>query len=391
MQIIKYDIRTAITAFTFLAFATAIPSALSAQGIETKAREAIVLDPRTNTVILNKDGNVSMPPASMSKMMTIYMLFESIKDGRVSLEDKFRVSENAWRTGGAKSGSSTMFLPPNSEVRVEDLIRGIIVQSGNDACIVVAENLAGSEEAFARRMTDKASEIGMTNSTFANSTGWPHPDHRTTAHDLAILAERTINDFPEFFHYYSEREFTFNDIRQSNRNPLLYGYAGADGMKTGHTSEAGYGLTGTAKQGERRLIVVVNGLESNKDRSSESARLLDWGFREFGNYALFKAGDTVEIAPVWLGTVPTVELKVGRELHLTMTKKARRKMKVTVRYASPIPAPIAAGQQVGTLSIEAPGFETIETPLTAGAEVGQLGMFGRLGAALEFLLWGESG
>ncbi len=342
-------------------------------------------------VILNKDGNVSMPPASMSKMMTIYMLFESIKDGRVSLEDKFRVSENAWRTGGAKSGSSTMFLPPNSEVRVEDLIRGIIVQSGNDACIVVAENLAGSEEAFARRMTDKASEIGMTNSTFANSTGWPHPDHRTTAHDLAILAERTINDFPEFFHYYSEREFTFNDIRQSNRNPLLYGYAGADGMKTGHTSEAGYGLTGTAKQGERRLIVVVNGLESNKDRSSESARLLDWGFREFGNYALFKAGDTVEIAPVWLGTVPTVELKVGRELHLTMTKKARRKMKVTVRYASPIPAPIAAGQQVGTLSIEAPGFETIKTPLTAGAEVGQLGMFGRLGAALEFLLWGESG
>lgn len=391
MQILKYDIRTAITAFTFLAFATAIPSALSAQGIETKAREAIVLDPRTNTVILNKDGNVSMPPASMSKMMTIYMLFESINDGRVSLEDKFRVSENAWRTGGAKSGSSTMFLPPNSEVRVEDLIRGIIVQSGNDACIVVAENLAGSEEAFARRMTDKASEIGMTNSTFANSTGWPHPDHRTTAHDLAILAERTINDFPEFFHYYSEREFTFNDIRQANRNPLLYGYAGADGMKTGHTSEAGYGLTGTAKQGERRLIVVVNGLESNKDRSSESARLLDWGFREFGNYALFKAGDTVEIAPVWLGTVPTVELKVGRELHLTMTKKARRNMKVTVRYTSPIPAPIAAGQQVGTLSIEAPGFETIETPLTAGAEVGQLGMFGRLGAALEFLLWGESG
>lgn len=391
MQILNYNSRMAIAAFALLAATTAIPAEVSAMGIETKAREAIVLDPRTNTVILNKDGNVSMPPASMSKMMTVYMLFESIKDGRVSLEDKFRVSENAWRVGGAKSGSSTMFLPPNSEVRVEDLIRGIIVQSGNDACIVVAENLAGSEDAFARRMTDKAHEIGMMNSTFANSTGWPHPDHRTTAHDLAILAERTINDFPEFFHYYSEREFTYNDIRQSNRNPLMYGYAGADGMKTGHTSEAGYGLTGTAKQGERRLIVVVNGLESNKDRASESAKLLDWGFREFGNYDLFKAGETVEIAPVWLGTTPTVELKIGRDVHLTMTKKARRKMKVTVRYASPIPAPIMAGQQVGTLSIEAPDFETIEAPLTAGSDIGQLGMFGRLGAALEFLLWGESG
>lgn len=362
-----------------------------AQTIETQAREAIVLDPQTNTVLLNKDGMASMPPASMSKMMTIYMLFESLKDGRVSLDDKFRVSENAWRKGGAKSGSSTMFLPPNSEVRVEDLIRGIIVQSGGDACIAVAENLAGSEEAFARRMTDKARQIGMENTTFVNSTGWPDPNHRTTAYDLAILAERTIIDFPEYFHYYAEREFTYNDIRQANRNPLLYGYAGADGMKTGHTTEAGYGLTGTAKQGDRRLIVVVNGLESNRDRSTESARLLDWGFREFDNYALFRAGDTVEIAPVWLGTMPTVEMKIGRDLHLTMTRKARKNMKVTVSYQSPLPAPIAAGQNVGTLSVEAPGFETITTPLTASQDIGQLGMFGRLGAALEFLLWGESG
>ena len=373
------------------AFIIAEPGAVRAQSIETKAREAIVLDPQTNTVLLNKNGMTSMPPASMSKMMTIYLLFESLKDGRVSLDDKFRVSENAWRKGGAKSGSSTMFLPPNSEVRVEDLIRGIIVQSGGDACIVVAENLAGSEDAFARRMTDKAREIGMENSTFANATGWPDPNHRTTAYDLAILAERTINDFPEFFHYYAEREFTYNDIRQANRNPLLYGYAGADGMKTGHTSEAGYGLTGTAKQGDRRLITVVNGLGSNRERATESAKLLDWGFREFGNYALFKANDTVEIAPVWLGTVPTVEMKIARDIHITMSKTARRKMKVTVHYQSPIPAPIAAGQTIGTLTVEAPGFETIKAPLTAAADVGQLGMIGRLGAALEFLLWGESG
>ncbi|WNJ98629.1 D-alanyl-D-alanine carboxypeptidase family protein [Thalassospiraceae bacterium LMO-JJ14] len=394
MQILKYNTRKAIAALALFAAAatvTAIPGDLLAESIETKAREAIVLDPQTDTVLLNKNADVSMPPASMSKMMTVYMLFESIKDGRVSLEDKFRVSENAWRTGGAKSGSSTMFLPPNSEVKVEDLIRGIIVQSGNDACIVVAENLAGSEEAFARRMTDKAHEIGMMNSNFANATGWPNPEHRTTAHDLAILAKRTINDFPEFFHYYSEREFTYNEIRQSNRNPLLYGYAGADGMKTGHTSVAGYGLTGTAKQGERRLITVVNGLESNRDRATETARLLDWGFREFGNYALFRAGDTVEIAPLWLGTLPSVEMKIDRDIHITMTKKARRAMKVTVRYSSPIPAPIAAGQKIGTLTVEAPDFETIEAPLLAGQDVGQLGMFGRLGAALEFLLWGESG
>ena len=182
------------------------------------------------------------------------------------LDDKFRVSENAWRKGGAASGSSTMFLPPKSEVRVEDLIRGIIVQSGNDACIVVAESLAGSEEAFARRMTDKAQELGMTGSNFMNATGWPHSEHRTTARDLATLSTRIIQDFPELFSFYSERVFTYNGIRQSNRNPLIYGYAGADGMKTGHTSEAGYGLTGTAKQGDRRLIVVVNGLKSSKDR-----------------------------------------------------------------------------------------------------------------------------
>jgi len=388
---LKHILKLTLTSLSVLTLTTFVLSAAFAEAIDTKAREAILIDPSTGTVILNKNADEQMPPASMSKLMTAYLLFESIKDGRVSLDDKFRVSENAWRKGGAASGSSTMFLPPKSEVRVEDLIRGIIVQSGNDACIVVAESLAGSEEAFARRMTDKAQELGMTGSNFMNSTGWPHPEHRTTARDLATLSERIIQDFPELFSYYSEREFTYNGIRQSNRNPLIYGYAGADGMKTGHTSEAGYGLTGTAKQGDRRLIVVVNGLKSSKDRASESARILDWGFREFDNYALFKAGDTVEIAPVWLGTKPTVELKIDRDVHLTMSRKSRRAMKVTVRYQSPIAAPITAGQSVGTLTIEAPGFETIETPLLAASDSQQLGMIGRLGAALEFLLWGQQG
>ncbi len=384
-------LKSTLTSLSVLALSSFVVVVATAEVIDTKAREAILIDPSTGTVILNKNADEQMPPASMSKLMTAYLLFESINDGRVSLDDKFRVSENAWRKGGAASGSSTMFLPPKSEVRVEDLIRGIIVQSGNDACIVVAESLAGSEEAFARRMTDKAQELGMTGSNFMNATGWPHPEHRTTARDLATLSTRIIQDFPELFSFYSERVFTYNGIRQSNRNPLIYGYAGADGMKTGHTSEAGYGLTGTAKQGDRRLIVVVNGLKSSKDRASESARILDWGFREFNNYSLFKAGDTVEIAPVWLGTKPTVALKIDRDVHLTMSRKSRRAMKVTVKYQSPISAPITAGQSVGTLTIEAPDFETIEVPLLAATDSQQLGMVGRLGAALEFLLWGQQG
>jgi D-alanyl-D-alanine carboxypeptidase (penicillin-binding protein 5/6) len=365
--------------------------AANAAGIDTAAREAYLIDANTGAVLLDKNGHEKMPPASMSKLMTAYLLFDSLKNGSVSLDDTFQVSENAWRKGGAASGSSTMFLPPNSSVRVEDLIRGIIVQSGNDACIVVAENLAGSEEQFARRMTAKARELGMNDSTFANSTGWPDPMQRMSAHDLAILAQRIVQDFPEFYHYYSEREFTFNDIRQSNRNPLLYGFDGADGLKTGHTREAGYGLTASAMRDDRRLVLVVNGLESRRARAEEAQRLLGWGFREFGNYKLFSEGDTVEVAPVWLGNSPTIEMKITSDVDLTMKRSARRDMKVSVRYASPVPAPITAGQAVGTLVIEAPDFETIEVPLVASEDVTQLGMFGRLGAALEYILWGESG
>jgi len=383
------NLRTAIVRASFaVLIAASLTQAAAAIEIETDAREAILIDSATNAVLLSKNADVPMPPASMSKLMTAYLLFETLKEGRVSLDDKFRVSENAWQKGGAKSGSSTMFLPPNSEARVEDLIRGIIVQSGNDACIVVAENLAGSEEAFARRMTEKARALGMRNSNFANATGWPDPDQRMSAYDLAILAGSVLRDFPEYFHYYDEREFTYNGIRQSNRNPLLYNYPGADGFKTGHTEEAGYGLTATAERDGRRLILVINGLESNKARATESAKLLDWGFREFDNYALFKAGDTVEVAPVWLGVTPTVEMKITRDVFITMSRKARRNMKVTVKYASPIPAPIQAGQQIGTVSITAPDFDTIVVPLTAAADNNQLGMFGRLGAALEFILWG---
>jgi len=364
---------------------------MPAQAIETPAREAIMIDMQTGTVMLDKNGDVSMPPASMSKLMTTYMLFEELQNGSISLDDTFRVSENAWRKGGAKSGSSTMFLLPGKRVRIEDLIRGIVVQSGNDASIVVAEGLAGSEEAFARRMTAKALELGMTGSTFTNATGWPDPGQRMTARDLSTLVKSTIQNFPEFFHYYSETEFTYNKIRQPNRNPLLYKGIGADGMKTGHTQESGYGLTGTAIRKNRRLILVVNGLESKKQRAKESERLIDWGFREFNNYQLFKADEQVSKVDVWLGDKPTINMQIDQDILLTMARKDRKEMKVRVKLQGPVPAPIKKGQQVGELIIDVPGRDSLSFPLKATEDVQKLGLVGRLGAAFKYIMWGRSG
>lgn len=366
-------------------------SANPSQAIESIAKQAILIDTATGAVLFGKEADTPMPPSSMSKMMTVYMLFERLRDGSLTMDDTFLVSENAWRKGGAKSGGSTMFLIPGKRVRIEDLIRGIIVQSGNDACIVVAEGLASSEEAFAEEMTARAREIGLKNSVFRNSTGWPDPEHLTTARDLAILAQRTIEDFPEYYHYYKEKEFTYNAIRQINRNPLLYRNINADGLKTGHTQDAGYGLTASAVKGDRRLILVVNGLESKKDRSREPDRLLGWGFRDFNNYKLFSAGEEVTKADVWLGKDAKVPLIIEKEMLITLSRKARRKMKVTVQFQSPIPAPITKGQVVAKLIMTAPGQDPIEAPLLASRSVERLGLFGRLGTALKAILWGESG
>lgn len=362
----------------------------SASALETPASHVYLLDTTTGTVLMDKKGDELMAPASMSKLMTLYMVFERLQDGRLSLDDKFYVSENAWRKGGAKTGGSTMFLEPSMRVRVEDLIRGIIVQSGNDACIVVAEALASSEEAFAAEMTDRARELGMMDSVFKNATGWPNPEHRVSARDLAKLAQLTVEQFPEYYHYYSELKFVFNGIKQSNRNPLIYKDMGVDGLKTGHTEESGYGLTASALRKDRRLVLVVNGLASQKMRSSESERLLEWGFREFGNYEMFQAGDVVTDANVWLGQKPSVPLIIEKDLTLTLPKRARRNMQVKVAFEGPIPAPIAKGQRVGTMFITAPEVKTIEIPLLAGNAVQQLGLVGRLGAALNYILWGSS-
>jgi D-alanyl-D-alanine carboxypeptidase (penicillin-binding protein 5/6) len=358
---------------------------------ETVAREAILVDFDTDGVLLEKDADKRIPPASMSKIMTAYLVYRRLAENRLSLEDTFSVSENAWRKGGAKTGGSTMFLNPGERVRVEDLLRGVVVQSGNDACIVLAEGLAQSERAFAEEMTALGKNLGLKDSNFTNTTGWPDPDHYMTTRDLATLSIRLIRDFPEHYKVYAEREFTHNGIKQGNRNPLLYKDIGVDGIKTGHTLESGFSLTVSAKRGERRLILVVTGLKSMNERSREAERLLEWGFREFSNYALFKAGEKVAEAEVWLGQATKVPLVIGDNLTLTLPRAARRDMKVKVGYQGPIPAPIAKGQTLATLTVAVPDRAPIEIPLTAGEPVERLGLAGRLKAAFKHILWGEAG
>ena len=273
----------------------------SAAAIETQARNAILMDYDTGQYLYVKDHEKMVPPASMSKLMTVNMIFEKLKDGSLSLDDTFTVSERAWKLGGAASGGSTMFLKIGEKVRVEDILKGILIQSGNDACIVAAENLAGSEDDFAEMMNKRARELGLNNSSFANSTGLPHPDQKMSVEDLAKLARHIIKEFPEFYHIFSEKYYTHNNITQGNRNPLLYSMPNADGLKTGHTEEAGFCLTASAKKGERRLIEVMTGMNSNKERSEEAERLMEWGFREFNNYNLLNKGQEIADIPVVLG------------------------------------------------------------------------------------------
>ncbi|TVR99207.1 MAG: D-alanyl-D-alanine carboxypeptidase [Rhodospirillales bacterium] len=357
--------------------------------IDTAARHAILIDTTTGAVLLEKDADVPIPPASMSKIMTAFMVFERLEEGRLTLDDVLAVSVNAWRRGGAASGGSTMFLDPNSQARVEDLLRGVIIQSGNDASIVLAEGLAGSEAGFAAEMTVRGRELGLTHSSFRNATGLPDPDHRMSARDIARVAQRIIEDFPQYYPFYSETEFTYNGIRQGNRNPLLYRNIGADGLKTGFTRESGYGLAASAMQGDRRLILVVNGLESLRQRTQETERLMAWGFREFDNYQLAAEGEAIAEAEVWLGTSRTVPLVGAHGLVVTLPRAARPEMTVTVRYDGPIPAPIEKGQHIGTLVVSAPDVPSAEVPLVAGESVERLGLMRRLFAALTHFIMSQ--
>ena len=367
-----------------LAVCGLMAQASAATGIDTQARNAIIVDFETGAVLLDKGADQRMPPASMSKIMTAYMVYDALKKGRLSLEDILPVSEKAWRTQGSK-----MFVPYPGRVKVEDLVRGMIIQSGNDACIVLAEGLAGSEEAFVDQENEKAKELGLTNSHFANVSGLPDPNEYVTARDLALLARRLIVDFPEYYHYDAEKDFTYNGIRQGNRNPLLYKDLGADGMKTGHTDEAGYSLTGSAVRDGRRVIMVLGGLQSMKARAQESERLLEWAFREFNDFRLVKAGDTIDQAEVWLGTEAKVPVTVEKDVVVTLPRAARRSMKATVHYDGPVKAPVTKGETVGKLTFTADGVDPVEIPLVAMQPVEKLGPMARIAVAAGYLVWGK--
>lgn len=360
----------------------------SAVAIETQARNAILMDYDTGQYLYVKDHEKMVPPASMSKLMTVNMIFEKLKDGSLSLDDTFTVSERAWKLGGAASGGSTMFLKIGEKVRVEDILKGILIQSGNDACIVAAENLAGSEDDFAEMMNKRARELGLNNSSFANSTGLPHPDQKMSVEDLAKLARHIIKEFPEFYHIFSEKYYTHNNITQGNRNPLLYSMPNADGLKTGHTEEAGFCLTASAKKGERRLIEVMTGMNSNKERSEEAERLMEWGFREFNNYNLLNKGQTIAEIPVVFGSEKQVRLVVPETVKRTLKKSQAPKIKMTAVYDKPVKAPVAAGDKLGEVRIELDGQEMENLPLVADKNVEKLGFFGRIGQNLKYLLFG---
>ena len=380
---------TLIQRSVYVTLALAIPlfhtNLVSAQLIDTPARNAYVLDLSTNTALLSKQSDLPMPPASMSKLMTVYMVFERLKKGSLNLDDTFMVSKKAWKKGGSK-----MFVKVGDRVKVADLLRGIIVQSGNDACIVVAEGIGGTEEAFSEMMTRRAVELGLKSSRFTNSTGWPDPKHRMSARDLAELSRLLIEKFPDLYQIFSEKTFTYNKIKQSNRNPLLYRDIGVDGLKTGYTKAAGYGLTASAIREGRRIVLVINGLGSVRERSQESLRLMEWAFRAFKPYALFKKDEVVTKADIWLGAVSSVPLAISQDVNLTLSRSARDKMKVIVRMKNPVAAPVRKGQRLATLVITAPNFATREIPLIAAETVDQLGFTGRIGAAIKHVLWGAS-
>ncbi len=354
-------------------------AALPARAFETQATAAWVFDVTTHTVLMDKNADQPVPPASMSKLMTINMLFEALRDGRVAMDTTFAVSSRAKGMGG-----STMFLQETDRPTVEDLIHGMIVNSGNDACVVVAEGLAGTEEAFARQMTERAKAIGMTSSTFANASGWPDPNHRMSMRDLGILGLRLIEEFPEYYPVFAETEFNYKDRapdNRFNRNPLLKLGIGADGLKTGHTSEAGYGLVGSAVQGNRRIIFAITGLASDEARADEAERIVGWAFRQFAEKTVAKAGVRVAEAEVFLGDAATVGLVPAEDLRLLVPAIVQDGVQADVVYKGPLIAPVEAGTPVAELVVHVPDLPDHRIQLVAETSVGKAGFAGRLKAA----------
>ena len=352
---------------------------VQAEAIETKAKYALLMDADTGYVMFDKRADEAMHPASMSKLMTSYIVEEALKSGKYTEDTEFTVSENAWEKGGAKTGGSTMFLNIGQKVKLIDLLKGINIQSGNDACIVVAEGMAGTEEAFAAKMTQKAKKLGLTKSTFANATGIPDPNHLMSARDLALLSQHIINDFPKYYPIYSQKEFTYNGIKQGNRNPLLYSLQGADGLKTGHTSQSGYGLTASVKAPDgRRLILVINGLSSMNERASEARNLMNYGLSHFENLTVLDTKKSVVSVPVWMGT--KVEISAYPAENLIQTHPMGEEVKITsvVEYQEPLLVPVQKGQKIGTIATTLPDGSVHEMDLVAGESVEKLGFFARI-------------
>ena len=345
-------------------------------GFETQAPQAVIIDAGTGEVLFEKNARNPMSPASMTKIMTADLVFAALKDGTLSPETEFTVSEDAWRRGGVSSGSSTMFLKVRSKVSVEDLLKGVIIQSGNDACIVLAEGMAGSEDAFAQQMTERARSMGLDSATFRNATGWPHPEHEISALDLAKLARNQIETFPEYYPLYAERNFTWNNIKQGNRNPLLGRVTGADGMKTGSTEGSGYGLVGSAKRGEDRRIIVINGLKTSNERRKVATHLMEAAFSQFRVYDLHAQGEVLGDIEVYMGKNPKVEVALTQNIRKGLPVTDRKNVKSEIIYTDAV-APVVKGDVVAKLKVTLPGRPEETYDLVATADVKRKGLFAR--------------
>ena len=352
--------------------------------ITTPAKQVIIYDHEADEVLFEKNSDDLMKPASMAKVMTAYIVFDRIKDNSLNMLDTFLVSDKAWRMGGSRS-----FLELNSNVSIKDLLLGLIVQSGNDAAVVLAEGISGDEEAFAREMNSYAKIMGMTNTYFTNSTGWPHPDLQTSSRDLIILTKKIIEDFPTLYKLFEEKIFTYNNIKQSNRNPLLYTMNGADGLKTGHTNESGYGLIGSVKRNDRRVTIVINGLNSKKKRTFESKRLFNIVFRETALLSLFNKKNTLVKANVWLGKQSEVKLVALKPFTKIVSPLEFNKTKIKVEWMDPIPAPIRRGDIVGNIYITIPGKKTIKQDMISSEDIKKMSSLIRVKSILKFLLYGD--
>jgi len=370
------------------AAAGAAPAPKPGEPYQTTAPNAILIDGESGSVLFEKNADVLMAPASLSKLMTAEIVLNEIKQERLNPTTEFLISTNAWRKGGAPSHTSSMFAPIHSRVTIDDLLHAIIIQSANDASIAVAEGLSGNEDGFAELMTNRAREIGLTKSTFGNATGLPHPKQLMTARELAKLAQHIIQTYPDYYRYYSEREFTFNKIRQQNRNPLLAMNLGADGLKTGFTKEAGYGLVGSAVQNGMRLIVVVNGLKTEKERADEAKKLLEWGFHNFQSSLLFEEGQVIAEAKTFGGSERYVPLLAQRPVRLMVPRGVRERIIARVVYSGPVRAPVQKGQKIGVLKVWRNDSMVLEVPLEASADVGTGTMTGRAIDAASELIYG---